>query len=172
MKARIVLVAGNSWNPMSAAIMWATGSEYSHAMIHHRGNLWDASESRGSFDQADALKYQGRKLLVIEFNDYRNELGKFIKSQIGKDYDWSGVLGWLSCRLIKKLCGRDDAFYCFEAAFEAMTISKHSVRTPLAVSARDLLRYAKRNNLRVCPNAFINERGRLEANSWIQGKTL
>ena len=135
MKNRIYLFEWSRSRFMSWVILLATGCPYAHAAVEVGGVLYDASESRGTFDRADRSRFIGRPCLVVEVD---GDLSDWLREMDGKQYDYTGVGGWLLCRFWRRGCGDTNKFYCFEAANAAL---KHLGRKHCtgAVSGCDLL---------------------------------
>ena len=125
----------------------ATMSRITHAaMMPPSGGWFDASESRGSFGRMWVEDYFGRRCYVVDVPD---SSGDWLHQLAGKKYDYHGVAGWLGCRAagwlpdglrrrLGILCGSSQRFYCFEAAWVAMTGNVPD----RAVSGLDLLELA------------------------------
>lgn len=136
MKNRIYLFEWSRKSVMSWVILLATGCPYAHAAVEVDGVLYDASETRGTFDRADRARFIGRQCLVCEVD---GDLSGWLQAMDGKRYDYRGVLGWLVCRWWRRGCGAKQQFYCFESANEALRFLKRKHVPEGAVSGCDLL---------------------------------
>ena len=132
MKAgRIALFEMDGLAPTQWLIALATRSRITHAAIEVDGRWYDASESRGNFGPLAADKFQDRHCYVIEADISAGWL-PMLK---GCEYDWKGVFTWLVGRWVNRDLGDASRFYCFEAAYLAMTGNDAAG----AVSGADLL---------------------------------
>ena len=132
--AQIILFEMKPTRATSWLIAAATRSMITHAAVMVGGKCFDASESRGDVAEMDVSLHADRMCYVIDADVDQLDLFK----QLGKQYDWFGVFGWLLCRHWSKACGKDESFYCFEFAYRAMTGDSPAG----AVSGKDLLAIA------------------------------
>lgn len=132
--AQIILFEMTASRGTSWLIAAVTRSMITHAAVVIDGKCFDASESRGDVDEMDVSLHADRMCYVIDADVNQLDLFK----HLGKRYDWHGVFGWLVCRYLKKACGKDQSFYCFEFAHLALTGDMPEG----AVSGRDLINIA------------------------------
>jgi len=132
---QIVLFEMTPSRVTSWLIASATRSMITHAAVGVNGQWFDASEHRGDVAEMDASLHADRMCYVIDADVNQLDLIK----QLGKRYDWQGVFGWLVCRYLKKVCGKDQNFYCFEFAYRALTGNSPKG----AVSGKDLVTLAQ-----------------------------
>lgn len=120
----IALYQGTS--PVSRLIQWRTWSPFSHAAwVYGDGAVIEAWKGVG-VHEADNLGSAHRpgtrvELLSIQLTDSEEwDLMAFLRAQIGKRYDYRGVLGFISHR---DSAQQQNAWFCSEliaAAFESI----------------------------------------------------
>ena len=115
----IALYRGRSW--VSKAIRWQTRSVYSHAAwVMGDGSVIEAWQS-GVRHVANLSVAHTPKTVVDLFaipnmiDHYKNHVEKFLLEQLGKSYDYRGVLRFLSRRQGKN----PDRWFCSELVAEA-----------------------------------------------------
>jgi len=116
---KIILVEGKTtW--VGRIIDWVTNSKYSHAGIVIGKTFYDASESRGSVGSDHTVKdYQGRGMKVYDLGKTDPRTIAWIKSQVGRDYDYVGIIGWIFNYQ------RNSNVYCFEWVLEALCMDRY-----------------------------------------------
>ena len=116
MRCRIALFKGG-WHPLSVAIRWQTDSQYSHAaLLFGDFYLIEAWASPGV--RTRALK-PGEDVDIFEVAGCDDEassvIWEFAQAQVGKGYDWLGVLRFISRNRLPE----NDRWFCSELVFEA-----------------------------------------------------
>jgi len=132
----IVFEADTSF--ISKSISKVLKSPYSHAAILINGVLFDASEKRGSVGKDHTLSrtYRGRTIVVYQVQDSSKFMEGWAQGQVGRSYDYLGVLGWfLRLGSIKKV-------YCFEWVLEYLHSSMgfFSNRYPKHITAEYIIK--------------------------------
>lgn len=125
----------------------ATRSSITHCAVEYDGIWYDASESRGDFNEADVSKHIYRKCYIIERVPITD---KFLTQLKGKKYDFAGVGTWLLSRALGRNVAGNDEPYCFEAGYFALTGGMPIT----AVSGTDLLNLAENYQLAVSYGRF------------------
>jgi len=123
---QIYLIEPNSF--IGYLITFITGSKYSHAAIAINGILYDSSEKRGDFNVSD-VHLNKRKYVCYEL---KGNLSEWLAMNIGREYDWVGVIGWLFKANDK------TKFYCFEAIYSALMYLNIVKETKKSLSGDDL----------------------------------
>lgn len=105
---------------MSTLIKWQTRGDYSHAAIQlEDGRIYESWQGfkNGGVRLANIGDGEGIDYFSLEvtYSQY-NELVKYLDNQLGKKYDYTGVLRFLSRRKAKE----DDKFFCSELVFDAL----------------------------------------------------
>ena len=143
-RIRIALFEWTPRSPMAWVILFGTGCIFSHVAIEVNGVWYDASETRGTFAEADVISLAGRPCQLAEI---RGDASLWLKRMHGKHYDYRGVAGWIACRLFNAGCGSNHRFYCFEAANDLLkslglrgvkrrAVSGCDIRSALPVNTR------------------------------------
>ncbi len=107
----------DSW--ISRVIRWQTRGIYSHVGISIDGIIHEAREFKGVIQRA-AEKYDGRYFDDYKINitlEQELELEKFLRRQLGKPYDYTMVLRFITRQQeSRKSTGR---WFCSELVFAA-----------------------------------------------------
>lgn len=105
---------------ISRCIAKITGSDFTHSAVLYDGQLYDASERRGKFGEANVKKLANRKIEVFNLGASDIQVEAWLVKHAHKRYDYSGVLQWLLFWAFGgfinslKLSSRKKV-YCFEA---------------------------------------------------------
>lgn len=105
----------------SRLIKWQTRSPYSHAaIIDENGALWESREGFGvrvTTNAADAINCSV-DLFDVEMTDaQRHSVAEFLRGQLGKKYDWTMVLRFISRRQASR--SQSEKWFCSELVFAA-----------------------------------------------------
>lgn len=133
---KILAYHGKSW--ISRAIQWQTRSPYSHVGIElDDGSVIEAWHVGGVSHSPDyrALHSSGTMVDVfIVDKDFDKSLTEnFLQKQIGKKYDYSAVLRFISRRDEPA----DDRWFCSELVFAAMPFLLNNI-SPSYTTPRDV----------------------------------
>ena len=130
----VVLFRQNYLNPVSWLIRIVTGSHYTHAAILlDNGDIYDASESRGSVAHNGTISEKNREVIIFKINDTTENPLEHITPYIGREYDWKGIIGWLFRIQDKK------RFYCFEFVWEILKVKGIVSTGKKRITANDLI---------------------------------
>lgn len=107
-------------HPLSLLISWVTKSKYSHAaLVTSEGHVFEALETKGVVLDSGPLTNYGRRMVKVWEVKDEDRLGiTWAATQIGEQYDYKGVLGYIWAENDRK------RFYCFEYVLDALFISK------------------------------------------------
>ncbi len=108
---------------ISRAIQWQTRSHYSHASVMCRNGCGiEAREGKGVRITSDWLKFKAPGEQVDLFTvkvteEQANSIEAFLLDQVGKKYDWTMVLRFVS----RRQAARDESgkWFCSELVFAA-----------------------------------------------------
>jgi len=117
---KVLLFKGRGF--MSAAIRWQSRSIYSHAAIQLRdGSIIESWQGDGvrqklltDWKGIDAFDIVNAPNIGIELDEDGCE--EFLRAQIGKDYDYSSVLRFVS----RRKGGNPNRWFCSELVFSAL----------------------------------------------------
>jgi len=115
---RVALFEPDWKSPISMLIAIITKTPWTHAAFEIDGKWYDASESRGDFNEVDIKKSMRGRLAHVWRLGNRLAVRNLIEDHKGEPYDYKGVLGYIW----KK--GNDRRFYCFEAVMAASLLVK------------------------------------------------
>ena len=118
----VALYKGTSWT--SRIIRWFTRSEYSHAAwVEVSGKTWESWEPGGVRTVPSPLVgHDPRTPIDFFFVQGMDEISAqlvtdFFRRQLGKPYDFWGIIGFLS-RRSRRAC--DPRWFCSEILIEAL----------------------------------------------------
>lgn len=136
---KIALIETDHKSLISILISLVTKSSYSHSIVEIGGVWVDASESRGNFGVADPKDYSDRECIIWEI-PHNKETERAMRTFMGKEYDYRGVIGWIFSKGDHK-----RKFYCYEATLELLgTVAPY--RKKDRYSAKDILFWINTHN--------------------------
>jgi len=121
---KVALFEPNWRSPISLLIALVTKTPWTHAAFEIDGKWYDASESRGDFNEVDIKKTMAGRLGHVWKLGNRISVRSMVEEHLGEPYDYKGVLGYIWKR------GNDKRFYCFEAVMVAALLVKEPKYTP------------------------------------------
>ena len=143
----ILLVKGKWYNPISKLIELLTKGKYSHSAVFLEENLIIESGWHGVV-VSSSKKYLGRSdILRLRFKSFqREEFSLFLIKQLGKKYDFLGLIGILRSILFNidtNPFNNKNRFWCSELIADGLIVAEYPVdfgkKTHL-VSPNDLYR--------------------------------
>ena len=114
-----IIVSTRKNNPVSMFIRWWTNSKWSHTRVMTSSVTFvEATYPRvkvGHIDEMDGEVYRVLTPLVPLSDDEKADLKFWVVSDIGKKYDWRGLVSFLLHKNIQK----KSFFFCSEFVAEA-----------------------------------------------------
>jgi uncharacterized protein YycO len=128
---------------ISSLIKWQTRGEYSHAAIIAGGVLYEAKEFKGTRKRmaVDDEKAIYDDFLVETTKEQRDILIGFLEKQMGKDYDYSMVIRFLTRQQEQR--ASTGKWFCSEIIFASLRkagVTLFNMTEPWEVSPDDLKR--------------------------------
>jgi len=128
MKHRVILFKKDR-SAISRAIAFVTECDVTHSAVMAGGQLFDASESRGSFGSDNLFQYKSRDVEIYDIGIDGRTFTAWRSRYDGKKYDYLGALQWLLFFLFgrfftKYRINQRSKVYCFEAT--AAIITRHN----------------------------------------------
>jgi len=113
---RIGLHRGASW--ISKAIRWQTRSEYSHASLCFSDCIIESMEGHGVRLLGRYERGQTVDLYRVAARDIERDVWQFAAAQLGKGYDWTMVLRFLTRRQESR--SSTGKWFCSELVFASL----------------------------------------------------
>ena len=112
LQVEVLLYRGKG--PLSSLIRWQTRSNYAHAAFNFHGRVIESLPWRGvicrAYHPSDNI---ADKFTVDLTSEVYEQLLAWATSQVGRRYDWQGVLGFVSRRKLLL----NDRWFCSEFVF-------------------------------------------------------
>ncbi|MEM6885454.1 MAG: hypothetical protein AAF571_10510 [Verrucomicrobiota bacterium] len=109
--------------PIGAMIRWQSRGEYAHAAIldTYERQVYESREGKGvQVLSLDKVRNENPYSLCLEVGVPLDDgkVGRFLKKQVGKKYDWSSVFRFVSRRQASRKSA--GVWFCSEYAFAAI----------------------------------------------------